>query len=94
MEVAASSLEIQLDTSQKILDMSKGISNMAVVEEEINKVSTRTRDILQLIQTLHGNSDVIEDLSKDVKTLAIRSRGEFSNPKKGATLTSGVAHRV
>ena len=74
-KTATSSLEIQLDTSRKVLELTKDIAIMSAAAKEASRVSGQVSEILQLIGTLGGTTGAIESLTNDVRLLAVRSQG-------------------
>lgn len=81
-----SSLELQLYTSNKVLELTKDIGTMSASATEAAKVSTQVAQILQLISTFHGTTNAVQALSDNVGVLTLRSEGLYShifNPIEG-----------
>jgi len=75
-----SSLELQLYTSKKVLDLTRDIGTMSASATEAFKVSTQVAQILQLISTFHGTTSALKTLSDNVGVLALRSDGRQFRP--------------
>ena len=71
---AATTLEVQLDTSRKVLELTKDIGTMAESAKEASRLSGQIADITVLVNTFHDTSSRIEDLSSDVRALALMSQ--------------------
>lgn len=72
------SLHIQLQTSEKVLELTNNVGTLAESAREASKLSLQIADILHLVDHCHGTADAIHDLSNDVKTLKTDAQGIVS----------------
>ena len=76
---AVRSLELQLDTSRKVLELTKNVHIMTASASEASKVSSQIAEILELVSTFQSTGDSIQSISDDVKALNLRSEGRRPN---------------
>ena len=76
---AIRSLELQLDTSRKVLELTKNVHIMTASASEASRVSSQIVEILELVSTFQSTGDSIQSISDDVKVLNLRSQGRRSN---------------
>lgn len=72
----STSLEIQLDTSKRIYEMTKNIATMSASTKEAFRLSEQVAQMLQLISTFPDTVMQIQSLSSGVEALTVNSRGE------------------
>lgn len=75
-EDAATRLEVQLQTSQQVLELTKDVGTLAESAREASRVSLQIADILHLVNTFHGAAEAIQDVSKNVRALALDAQGK------------------
>lgn len=75
-EGAATSLQVQLRTSQQVLELTEGVGTLAESFREASKLSLQIADILYLVDTFDGAAKAIQDVSKDVRALALDAQGK------------------
>ncbi|KAM0793863.1 hypothetical protein BDR22DRAFT_877766 [Usnea florida] len=71
---ATTTLEVQLDISRKVLQLTKDIGMMAESAREASRLSSQIADINVLVNTFHDTSSRIQDISDDVRALALMSQ--------------------
>ncbi len=76
---AVQSLELQLYTSRKVLELTKNVRIMTASASEASRVSTQLAEILELVSTFQSTGSSIQCISDDIKTLKLRSQGRRSN---------------
>ena len=77
-KIAVSSLEIQLQTSTKVVELTKTLGTMAEITKEAAKVAAQVADVLEMIKTSQDNVDTMRSLADDVKLLTTRAQGTSS----------------
>lgn len=91
---AVRSLELQLDTSRKVLELTKNVRIMTASAGEASRVSSQIAEILELVSTFHNTGGSIQSISDDVKALSMRSQGRRSNMlREIETITEDYARR-
>ena len=91
---AVQSLELQLNTSQKVLELTKNVGIMTASASEASRVSTQIAEILGLVSTFQSTGGSIQSISDDVKTLKLRSQGRRTNIfRETKTVTDDKARR-
>ena len=76
---AVQSLELQLNTSRKVLELTKNVRIMTASASEASRVSTQIAEILELVSTFQSTGSSIQRISDDVRTLNLRSQGRQTN---------------
>lgn len=76
---AVQSLELQLNTSRKILELTKNVRIMTASASEASRVSTQIAEILELVSAFQSTGVSVQSISEDVKTLRLRSQGRRAN---------------
>ena len=76
-EDVTKTLELQLYTSRKVLDLTAEIGTLSTLATEALKSSTQIAQILQLISSFHNTSGALKSLSDNVDILASRSQGQY-----------------
>ena len=91
---AVQSLELQLYTSRKVLELTKNVRIMTASASEALRVSTQIAEILELVSTFQSSGGSIQRISDDVKTLNLRSQGRRSNIfQEAKTVTEDKSYR-
>ena len=76
---AVQSLELQLNTSRKVLELTKNVRVMTASASEASRVSTQISEILELVRAFESTGGSIQRISDDVRTLNLRSQGRRTN---------------
>ena len=76
---AVRSLELQLDTSRKVLELTKNVRIMTASASEASRISSQIAEILDLVSTFQSTGGSIQSISDDVKALNLRAQGRRSN---------------
>lgn len=91
---AVRSLELQLETSRKVLELTKNVRIMTASASEASRVSSQIAEILGLVSTFQSTESSIQSISDNVKALNIRSQGRQSNVlRETETITEDYARR-
>ena len=91
---AVQSLELQLNTSRKVLELTKNVRIMTASASEASRVSTQIAEILELVSTFQSTGGSIQSISDGVKTLNLRSQGRQTNIfRETKTVTDDKARR-
>ena len=91
---AVQSLELQLNTSRKVLELTKNVRVMTASASEASRVSTQIAEILELVSTFESTGGSIQRISNDVRTLNLRSQGRRTNIfRETKTVTNDKARR-
>lgn len=75
-ENVSTSLELQLDTSRKVYDLTKNISTMAASAQEASKLSEQVIQILKLVSTFQSTTLKLEEVCHDLRSLTKNSQGK------------------
>ena len=91
---AVRSLELQLETSRKVLELTKNVGIMTASASEASRVSSQIAEILELVSTFQSTGNSIQSISDDVKALKMKSQGRQSNVlRETKTITEDYARR-
>lgn len=87
------SLQVQLQTSEKVLELTRNVSTLTDCAKEASKVSLQIADILLLINDYHSTTDAIYDISNSIKVLRSDAQGIISRSKHTMTSHSLLFYR-
>ena len=91
---AVRSLALQLDTSRKVLELTKNVRIMTASASEASRLSTQIAEILELVSTFQSTGGSIQSISDNVKALNLRAQGRRSNIlRETKTITEDYARR-
>ena len=82
---ASQSLRIQLETADRVLELTRGVGIMAETAKEAFKVSNQVSEILRLVTDHTATLQMVQSISHGVSALTARSQGmspSTSGPKK------------
>ena len=74
-EDATKSLQLQLETARKVLELTRDVGTLAEAAREASKVSDQLSDILRLISDYNTTLGTVHSLTQGVEALATRSQG-------------------
>ena len=72
---ATKSLEIQLETAKRVLELTQDVGTMAECAKEAFKVTNQVSEILRLVSDYNTTVQTVQSLSRGVSALAARSQG-------------------
>ena len=75
---ATSSLELQLHTARKVLELTRNVGTLSTAATEASKLSTQIVEILALVSTYRDTASTIDSISDNVRMLALESQGRHS----------------
>ena len=78
-EDASQSLGIQLETADRVLELTRDVGAMAESAKEAFKVSNQISEILRLITDHTAILQTVQSISHGVNTLTVRSQGMFNS---------------
>ena len=91
---AVRSLELQLDTSRKVLELTKNVRTMTASASEASRLSSHIAEILELVSTFQSTGGSIQSISDEVKVLHLRSQGRLSTIlRETKSITEDYARR-
>jgi hypothetical protein len=73
----STSLEIQLDTSRKLFEMTKGMATMSIFAKEALRTSNQVGDILALVSSFSETGGHVENISRGIERLENRLQGRL-----------------
>lgn len=80
-ENVAASLRIQLETSKKVVEMTRQMATMTDLAKEANRVCERMSDILLTISSLSSTATQVDEISAGIQRLELASQSiHKSNP--------------
>lgn len=75
-ENVAASLRIQLETSKKVVEMTRQMATMTDLAKEANRVCERMSDILLTISSLSSTATQVDEISAGIQRLELASQNE------------------
>lgn len=82
---ATKSLEVQLETARKVLQLTEDVGTMTELVKEALKVSNQVSEILRLVRDYTTTEETVKSLSRSLNEVAARSLGMVPmSPKRRA----------
>lgn len=69
-------MELQLDTSRKVYELTKNIAMMTASAQEASKLSEQVTQILKLISSFRDNDVKLDEISREIQSLTQTTQGE------------------
>ena len=74
-KIAVNSLEIQLQTSTKVVELTRTIGTMAEITKEATKMAAQVADVLEVAKTFQDDVNVIYGFAGDIRLLTTKAQG-------------------
>ena len=79
---ATQSLQIQLETAERVLQLTRDVGTLAEAAKEAFKVFNQISQVMKLVTDYTTTVETVESLSRGVSALAARSQGMFYDTAK------------